>query len=178
MMPRGWSKAPVLDGWVQIFSGSRPKSDNDLAVAPKKQWPPRQVRRSSVCWENRSVGESNPHSTTRKFRRSSPGHREPLASRDPPGNSGPVDNSSVVQRHARHSIREVLRFVRGMEISTVPNDRNSADVTQMDPPVHSGSARGEFGAMGSQTPRQCRRWMEKVERQQRAVTTSGEMWTT
>ena len=27
VMPRGWSKAPVLDGWVQVIRGPRPKSE-------------------------------------------------------------------------------------------------------------------------------------------------------
>ena len=26
-MPKGWTKAPVLDGWVQIVRGPRPKSE-------------------------------------------------------------------------------------------------------------------------------------------------------
>ena len=54
-----------------------------------------------------------------------------------------------------------------MEISTVPNDRNSADVTQ----------RVEFGA-DAESDTQTVPSMEKVERQQRAVTTPGEMWAT
>ena len=38
-MPKGWSKAPVLDGWVQILRGPRPKADR----WPKASVQPRQV---------------------------------------------------------------------------------------------------------------------------------------
>ena len=39
-MPKGWSKAPVLDGWVQIVRGPRPKSEKcpmgQQQVLPKR----------------------------------------------------------------------------------------------------------------------------------------------
>ena len=85
VMPWGWSKALVMDGWVQVIRGPRPKSEkwpkagqqkvppkrNQSAVSrghpqPMSQWeqdsrPPeaaalRQVWRSNVCKEPLCVG--------------------------------------------------------------------------------------------------------------------------
>ena len=41
MMPRGWSKAPVLDGWVQIIRGPRPKSEQWPKAGPQSKATPK-----------------------------------------------------------------------------------------------------------------------------------------
>ena len=37
VMPRGWSKAPFLDGWVQIIRGPRPKSEQWPKAGPQSK---------------------------------------------------------------------------------------------------------------------------------------------
>ena len=41
VMPRGWSKAPVMDGWVQIIRGPRPKSEKWPKAGQQKVPPKR-----------------------------------------------------------------------------------------------------------------------------------------
>ena len=41
VMPRGWSKGPVLDGWVQIIRGPRPKSEKWPKAGQQKVLPKR-----------------------------------------------------------------------------------------------------------------------------------------
>ena len=44
-MPKGWSKAPVLDGWVQILRGPRPKADRwPKASVQPRQVPPKRIQ--------------------------------------------------------------------------------------------------------------------------------------
>ena len=47
-MPKGWSKAPVLDGWVQIVRGPRPKSET-WPRAKKHAHPPGKPKSHSSC---------------------------------------------------------------------------------------------------------------------------------
>ena len=49
-MPKGWSKAPVLDGWVQILRGPRPKAVRwRKASLQPRQVPPKR-NQSAVSW--------------------------------------------------------------------------------------------------------------------------------
>ena len=47
VMLRGWSKAPVLDGWVQIIRGTRPKSEKWPKAGQQKV--PAKRNQSAVC---------------------------------------------------------------------------------------------------------------------------------
>ena len=64
------------------------------------------------------------------------------------------------------------------DTNVIPSGRFSVLSEEMVIPIQETPSTLNLVPMGSQTPRQWRRWMEKAERQQRVVTTPGEMWTT
>ena len=76
-MPKGWSKAPTLDGWVQIVRGPRPKSEKWPKAGQQKVHPKRNQSDASKGhpptrqWERDSVPsstqqQSHPRSSGRR----------------------------------------------------------------------------------------------------------------